>query len=173
VGWVGGDTSSGDAQWYASEDEAKDAGASKRNRISTTDLALQIAQQVNKENQGNVLQIRAQKLISSIIDRPGVVVAPSVLYEAAEGDYNERNNAAALDGFRRVLRALDGQDDAARYEYCPRIYFRMGRTYMRMDRPLEAALAFQEGCTKWEGDPEYDSQNATSFYRAMQDVAGR
>ena len=72
-------------EWFASEDEAKEAGASRRNRISCTDLALQIAQQVNKENQGNVLQIRAQKLISSIIDRPGVQVAPAVLYEGGRG----------------------------------------------------------------------------------------
>lgn len=169
-GWIGGNTTAGEAKWYATEEEMKAAGETKRNQISCTDLALQIAQQVNKDNQGNVLQIRAQKLMASIINQPGVVVAPAVLYEAAEGDYNERNDEAALAGFRRVLAALEGQDRAAQLEFSPRIYFRMGRTYQRMERPLEAALAYQEGCTTWVGDPEYDGENAQGFYRSMQTV---
>lgn len=169
-GWVAGDLAGGDVKWYPTEDEAKAAVSNRRNRLSCTDFALRIADQVNKENKGNVLQIRAQKLIAEVIDQPGVEVDPGVLYEAAEGAYNDGNHAAAIAGFKRVLRALEGKDEATRLQYGPRIFFRMGRTYQRMGRPLEAALAFQEGCTTWVGDPEYDDDNAQSFYTSMQEV---
>lgn len=172
-GWVGGDPNSGDLRWFATEEEVRKEVTNRRNRFSTTDFALRIADQVNKENRGNVLQVRAQKLIAEIIEQPGVDVDPSFLYEAAEGQYNDRNDEAALAGFKRVLRALEGKESAVRLQYGAKIYFRMGRIYQRLERPLEAALAFQEGCTTWVGDPEHDSPNAQNFYQAMQEVSRR
>jgi len=169
-GWIAGSLTSGDAEWFADEDAAKAAVASRRNRYSAADVALRIAQQVNTENRGNVLQIHAQKLISEVIARSGVEVAPAVLFEAADGDYHEKNDVAALAGFRRVLGALDGKDVATRTEFGPKTFFRMGRTFERMGLELEAAMAFREGCTTWQGDPEYDSPNAQGFYRVMQSV---
>ncbi len=169
-GWIGGTLAAGDSRWFANEEEAKQAVSSRRKRYPAADVALRIAQQVNSENRGNVLQVRAQKVIAEVIARSGAEVATDVLYEAAEGDYNERNDVLALEGFRRVLRSLEGKDAAARTEFGPKTFWRMGRTYQRLDLQLEVALAFREGCTAWVGDPEYDSPNAQGFYKAMETV---
>jgi hypothetical protein len=165
-GWIGGNLSSGETAWFQSEEEAKDAGASRRNRIACADLSLKIAQQVNAENQGNILQVRAQKLISKIIMRPGVEVQPAVLYEAAEGHYNEKNYTEAVKGLKQVLAALDDSDDATRLELASKTYFYLGRTYQRLDRHLEAIMAFREGVTSWRGDPEYDAYGAQELYKS-------
>lgn len=172
-GWIGGNYSAGEAEWYPDQEAATEAGHSRRNRLSCADFALKIAQQVNSENRGNVLQIRAQKLIAEIIDRPGVQVAPEVLYEAAEGAYNDDDLDAAVEGFRRVLAALDGADSSARLEFGPKVFYRMGRSFQKLERPWEAAMAYQEGCTTFQGDPEYDSYNSQSFYRVTQDLKRR
>ncbi|MCH2103444.1 MAG: tetratricopeptide repeat protein [Planctomycetes bacterium] len=165
-GWVGGNLSSGETAWFQSEEEAKDAGASRRNRIACADLALKIAQQVNTENQGNILQVRAQKLISQIITRPGVEVQPAVLYEAAEGHYNEGNNVEAIKGLKQVLAALDDSDEATRLELAPKTYYYLGRSYQQLDRHLEAIMAFKEGVTSYRGDPEYDAYSAQQLYKS-------
>ena len=165
-GWVGGNLSSGETAWFQSEEEAKDAGASRRNRIACADLSLKIAQQVNTENQGNIQQVRAQKLISQIITRPGVEVQPAVLYEAAEGHYNEGNNTEAIKGLKQVLAALDDADDATRLELAPKTYYYLGRSYQQLDRHLEAIMSFREGVTSYRGDPEFDAYSAQQLYKS-------
>jgi len=178
-GVVGGKLNEGAGSWYPSEQDARDAKHSRRNIITTADLALRIAQQVVDENQGNVLRIHGQKLIADVTSRPGVEVDPSVLYEAAEGKYNaatrggkdaEVENQMAIEAFKLVLAALENKDQAARIELGPKTFFRMGRAYQRLDRHFEAAMAFREGCTTWRGDPQHDSFNATGFYKSMQEL---
>jgi hypothetical protein len=165
-GFIGGKISSGETAWFQSEDEAKAAKHSSRNRIACADLSLKIAQQVNAENQGNILQVRAQKLISKIITRPGVEVQPAVLYEAAEGHYNEGNNTEAIRGLKQVLAALDDADDATRLELAPKTYYYLGRSYQQLDRHLEAIMSFREGVTSYRGDPEYDAYSAQQLYKS-------
>jgi len=169
-GWVGGNWTGGDTAWYPDEEAVKAAGHSKRNRYPTTDRALSIAQQVNRENKGNRMKVRAQKLIGKIIERPGVKVDPNVLYEAAEGVYNEGEYETAIYAFKRLLRVLDSEDTALRTEFMPKTLYRIGRAYVRMDRKLEAAMAFREGCTTWQGDPEYDQPNARGYFTLMKDL---
>ncbi len=169
-GTIGGNFSRGDGVWYATDQDAADDGVSKRNRKTTTEVALIIAQQVVAENQGNVLQVRGQKLIADITSRPGAVVDPSVLYEAAEGKYNNKENEPALAAFKLVLAALQDKDRATQLEFAPKTFYRMGRAYQRLDRHLEACIAFREGCTTWLGDPEYDAFNAKGFYDSAQAV---
>jgi tetratricopeptide (TPR) repeat protein len=158
----------GEMKWYPTDQDAKDAGVNKRQRQSTTDLALRLAQQVVNENPTNVLQVYGQKLIADVTSRPGAVVDPSVLYEAAEGKYNSKEDAGALQSFKLVLSALQGQDRATQLEFAPKTFYRMGRSYQRLDQHLEACMAFKEGCTTWLGDPEYDAFNAQSFYKSAQ-----
>ena len=173
-GVLGGNLNRGEARWYETVEAAADAGhKNPRNRISGTDLALRIAQQVVSENQGNVLRIQGQKLIADITSRPGIEVDPEILYEAAEGKYFAEENEAALDSFKLVLAALEGKDKATRIEIGPKTFLRMGRIYLRMDRTFEAAMAFREGCTTYVGDPENDAFNAQGYYRAMQDLTSR
>lgn len=169
-GVIGGRTARGEGRWFPSEEAAKEAGVSKRNITRTTDLALKIGQQVVAENQGSVLQIQGQKLIAAVLELPGVEVEPAILYEAAEGKYNARENQSALEAFRVVLAALQGKDKATVLEFAPATFYRMGKTYQRLDRHLEAAMAFREGCTTYVGDPQYDGSNSKGFYKSMQDL---
>lgn len=169
-GVVGGNRSKGEATWYESAEAASDAGHRTRTQVRCSDLALSIAQTVNAENQGNILQVRAQKLISEIITRPGVVVEPAVLYEAAEGHYNERNDAAAIRSLKQVLSALDNADEATALELAPKTYYYLGRSYQRQDRHLEAIMAFQEGVKSWRGDPEFDAYSAQQLYNSADRV---
>ena len=159
------------AEWYENVQAAIDAGHTRpRERVSTTDLALRIAQQVVSENQGNVLRVKGQKLIADIISRGGEV-DPSVLFEAAEGKYFGKEYAEAIDGFKLVLAALEGKDQATRIELGPKTFLRMGNSYNRLDLNFEAAMAFREGCTTWQGDPENDQYNANGYYKMMQELA--
>jgi tetratricopeptide (TPR) repeat protein len=165
-GVVGGNRSKGEAMWYESADAATEGGHRSRNQVRCAELSLTIAQTVNAENQGNILQVRAQKLISEIITRPGIEVKPAVLYEAAEGHYNERNDAAAIKSLKQVLTALDSADEATALELAPKTYYYLGRSYQRQDRHLEAIMAFREGVKSWRGDPEYDAYSAQQLYKS-------
>jgi len=170
-GFVGGSLATGHAEWYETEEAMKGQGHSKRNQIDSLNFALKVAQRVNDENRGRTLQIRAQKLIAEIITRPGTTPAPDVLFEAAQGEYYDKNYKLALDGFRRVLRAIEGQDQASRIEYGAKVMNNIGNTFRRMDRRLESAMAFREGCTAWRGDIEYDELNAQGYYKMITRVA--
>jgi hypothetical protein len=169
-GWVGGAMAQGNLRWFEAEEEMSKAGYSARDSRSTLELALKTAQDVNTENKGNTLQIRAQKLISDVISRPSVVVPPDVLFEAALGEYNTGNHAAAIVALKDVLRALDGRDDATRRDYMPRVLYQLGLAHGKLERPLEAAMAFRDAATTWAGDPEFDLKAAQGFYREIGSV---
>ncbi len=170
-GSVGGTLASGDLQWFPTAEEMAAAGfKTSRNARSALELALTIAQNVNDANKGNVLQVRAQRLISEAIDRPGVEVSVDVLFEAAEGEYNARDFERALAGYKRMLRALSAQDEATRVAQMPRALNGVGRSLERLDRSLEAAMAFREAATAWKGDPEYQRENADGFYQSIRNV---
>jgi len=164
-GFVGGDLVTGDAVWYETEEEM-DANHPERQQRSSVDLALRLAQGINEANRGNILQVRAQKLISDITSRAGVAVAPDVLIEAAEGEYFEKNYSIALESYRRVMRSIEGADTATRSQYGSQVLNKVGRCFRALDRPLEAAMAFREGCTIWQ-DPLIAGTNAQSYYSMM------
>ncbi len=165
-GWIGGDITRGEAGWYPSEEAAR-ADHPRRNVLSTPDLALRIARQVRDDNKGNILQLHAQRLIAEVASQPGMVIEPELLFEAAQAEFHDGNLPGAVDAFQRLLGDVASRDAATRTFFAPRICWWLGRTFQRMDRPLEAAMAFREGVTTWQGDPEFDAQNATNFYRSI------
>lgn len=169
-GYVGGSMTSGNLRWFETEEEMSKAGFSARDSRSALDLALKTAQDINTENKGNILQVKAQKLISEIIGRPGVKVPPDVLFEAALGEYNTQNYLAAITSMKDVMRALDDRDDATRREFMPKVLYYVGASFARLDRQLEAAMAFREVTTTWKGDPEYQVKAADGFLGAMRSV---
>jgi outer membrane protein assembly factor BamD (BamD/ComL family) len=169
-GYVGGSMTQGNLKWFETEEEFRAANYSARDSRSALELALKTAQDVNTENKGNTLQIRAQKLISDVISRPGVDVPPEVLYEAALGEYNTQNYGAAVDSLKGVIRALDARDDATRREYMPKVLHQLGLAFGKQSRPLEAAMAFRDGATTWKGDPEFQPKLAQGFYREIGNV---
>jgi len=169
-GYVGGSLNQGNLRWFETEEELQKAGFQGRDARSALDLALKTAQDVNTENKGTTLQPRAQKLISDVISRPGVVVAPDVLFEAAQGDYNSQEFEVAVRAFKGLMAALDGRDDATRQEFMPKVLFFLGQSYSRLNRPLEAAMAFREAATTWKGDPEYQQRVAQGYMQRITDV---
>lgn len=166
-GYVGGDVASGEAEWFATEEEMSGKHPSRRNQKTALDIALGLAQQVNRDMRGNILQVQAQKLIAEIISRPGIELDPSILYEAAEGEYNSRSFTEAAAAFKRVLAALDSQDQAARLRYGPRIFFYLGRSYQQLDRQLEAAMAFRHCIENYPDDPEHTPECAKRLYSSV------
>jgi outer membrane protein assembly factor BamD (BamD/ComL family) len=164
-GVIGGALGTGEGRWFATDEEAAVEVSRARDRRPALDLALTMAQNVNQENRGNTLQLRAQKVISEIITRPGIRVDPEVLFEAAQGEFFEKNYIVAIDAFKRVLSSLEGEDQARRSEIGPKTLWHIGRSFQYEDRTLEAAVAFREAVSdRWRGDPEYDTMNATRYY---------
>jgi tetratricopeptide (TPR) repeat protein len=166
-GFVGGSLTGGDLKWYSTEEEMKSAHSSKRSRRTAVDLALAMAQTANEDNKGSALQVRAQKVISEVIDMPGMEIGPEVLYEAAQGHFFDDNYPAAIDAYKRTLAALADQDQATRTEFGPKVMSYLGKSYYNQGRYLEATMAFQEGVTTWKGDPTFDKENAKAMYRAI------
>jgi len=168
-GWIGG--SPGSYRWFQTRDDMESAGIrGKRNQRSATDLALALAETVNRDNRGNILQVRAQRVISEVIER-GVEVDPEVLFEAAQGEYYEQDFPAAIESFKRVLARLEAEDEATRTRFGPKVFYHIGRSFQRQDRHLEASMAFQTGLDRrWAGDPQYDRDNAKQLLASLQQV---
>ena len=162
-GYIGGEPTTGKTRWFETEDEMKAAFGSRREQRDAVTFALELADQVNRDNKGMILQVRAQKLLSDIVGRPGVQVSPEVLVEAAEGDYNNGDYGQAIDGMRRVLQRLEGLEQAERIRYGARAMRYLGDSLRQTDRDLEAVMAYREGLVAWAGDPEYDKQNADRY----------
>jgi TolA-binding protein len=166
-GFIGGSINSGDLEWYPTEDAMKSDHSQKRNRRTAVDLALSMAQTANEDNKGQALQQRAQKLIAEVIERPGVKIGPDVLFEAAKGHYKSQEYLVAIDACKRVLRSLEGQDQATRTTFGPEVLHFLGKSFFNEGRYMEAAMAFQDGVTTWKGDPAFDSLNAKGMYEAL------
>ncbi|NUP96020.1 MAG: hypothetical protein HUU28_07630 [Planctomycetaceae bacterium] len=169
-GFLGGNPASGDLKWYETQEEIAAAGLPKTRQRTTLDHALSLAQAVSteKENKGTNLQIRAQRVIGTIIQRPGVKVDPSVLIDAAKGEFAASNWSAAIDGFKRTVSALALQDQATQQEKMPEVLWHIARSYQRMDRTLEAAAVYEYTLDAWRGDPVFDKNSAQGLYDCAQ-----
>ena len=165
-GYVGGSLAAGELSWYSTLEELQDAGVRKNQQRSVVDLALSLGNRVNRENQGNSLQVRAQELMAEVIDTPGVEVSSEMLFEAAQGAYNGRKFEEAITGLRRTIAALS--DDAERQLMMPKLLYHLGRSMSYLGRDTEAAMAFAEATSVWAGDEEYDSLNAQAYLSVAQ-----
>lgn len=169
-GYVGGNQNAGETAWYATVEDMEAKHRSSRDQDDAISFALRLSRTVGEDNRGNILQLRAQQLVSDIIARPGVEVSPDLLYEAARGEYFDDDFGGALASYRRLLSDLDAEDQATRIAYGAKVMNGIGNCFRKMERPLESAMAFREGCTTWVGDPEFDEQNANGYYRMIQQV---
>jgi tetratricopeptide (TPR) repeat protein len=165
-GWIGGNQSSGEARWFPTEEEMKEAVRGKRNQEQAVSLALKLAGIVNNDNKGSYLQVRAQKLISEIASRPGLSVSIDVLVQAAEGEFHDGNYDEAILGYKRVLAALETRSNAEQLEFGAKAYNFLANCYRRDKRTLEAAVAFKAGLDANPDDPEFTEKNVQG-YRAM------
>ena len=165
-GFVGGNQTTGEARWFATEDEMKAAVRSRRQHDTAVSFALKLANITNADNKGNYLQVKAQKLISEIASQPGVTVSVDVLVQAAEGEYYDGNYPAAIDSFKRVISTLESRDSAEQLEYGARVHNFLANAFRRSERNLEAAMAFKAGLDANPDDLEFTEKNANG-YRAM------
>lgn len=169
-GWVGGNWSAGEGKYFDTPEALSAAFSNRRDQKSALEVALAIAQTVNNDNKGNTLQLRAQKVISEIISRPGVNVDPEILFEAAQGDYLARDYGAAAESFKRVLAVLERAEASKRTEIGPKLLWHLGRSYQLQGRIMEAAVTYQSALERFSGDPDFDARNSTGFYSAMQEL---
>lgn len=165
-GYLGGSLAAGELSWYPTLEELQDAGVRRNQQRSVVDLALSLGNRVNRDNQGNSLQVRAQELMAEVIDTPGVEVSSEMLFEAAQGAYNGRNYEEAIGGLRRTAAALS--DDTERQLMMPKLLYHLGRSLSYLGRDLEASMAFAEATSLWAGDEEYDGLNAQGYYSVAQ-----
>lgn len=165
-GVIGGNAAAGEARWFRSPEDGVAQGVPKRQQRSALDFALTQAQTVANDNKGTTLLVRAQQVIGEIITRPGVQVDPTVLFDAAQGDFNAQEWDKAVTSFKRVVSSLQRSDQAARAELMPKVLWHIGRSYARQERQLEAALTYEHALEQWTGDGVWDEQSATGFNAA-------
>tara|TARA_R110002126_G_scaffold11114_28_gene50521 strand:- start:1530 stop:4373 length:2844 start_codon:yes stop_codon:yes gene_type:complete len=169
-GYVGGDFGDWQGKWYATEEEMKEEVRNRRMHNDAITVAMEIANQVNDENQGEWLQILAQKLISDISTMPGMTLEPIMVLDAAQGELYSGNENLALEMLRGVLTTLQSADDATKLELGARTLNLMGTAYKKTDRDWEAAFAFEAAVREFGGDEEMDAKNAKSFLSAITQI---
>ncbi|HUR28911.1 MAG TPA: hypothetical protein VM509_12045, partial [Planctomycetota bacterium] len=165
-GFVGGELDAGTLEWFASAPAMRAKFADERQQRSALELALALARQVGDENRGNAFGTRAERWIDELALQPDADVSPEILIDAARGKADDHDFLGALAAYKRVLTALDAQDTSVRTALSPKVLGAIGRCYLALERPLEAALVFQEALARFPGDPRFDAQNADGFYAA-------
>ena len=120
-GVVVGRANRGEAKWYEDVEAAAGAGFKRKaSQVSATEFALQLAQKVALDNQTNTLFLEAQKLISEIAAQGNLQLGPSLLYPEGLAHYQNGQDEQAIELFKQVLAAIDGEDDVVRLEFGPR-----------------------------------------------------
>lgn len=161
-GYVGGDDSTGDAEWFATEEEMTAKYRQRRLQQTTTQFALKLATQVVNDAPSNAQKSEGTRVLSEIAKRPGVEIALASQYEAAFAKYREKDFVGARKALNELMVRLDGPDASERILYGAKVYNLLGNVLRQEDRMIEAAMAFREGAVNWS-DPEFDENNAKSF----------
>ncbi|MDP7560617.1 MAG: hypothetical protein QF745_08755, partial [Planctomycetota bacterium] len=127
--------------------------------------AITIAEMVASENQGSVVQLEANNMMSAAI-----AAAPAnepidlgILYAAAEGAYWQKEFLKAREGFLLLLGRLQGSRQAD--DYGAGAYYFLGRAYTYLDQRLEATVTHQIGFELFPDDDDYASKNAEAWMK--------
>jgi len=136
-------------------------------RIDAGDFAgaIEIAQQVGSENEGKLMRLEADKLLSlAIASAPATTrIDLGVLFSAGEGAFYAKNYGDAVRNLRLLVGRLTSGGQTA--EYGPRAYYFLGRALEADSLPLEAAVAYQEGYTRFPDDEETAPRIASNWQR--------
>lgn len=161
-GFIGGDLGKGEARWFATEAEMREAVKARRLQRDSVTFALDLAKQIASDNPGTEAARKGGELIASINERPGIEIPPAQLLQAADAKRAGENYDEALAGYRELLTRLDALDPADRVEFGAKTYNGIGLTLRRQDRQLQAAMAFREALLNWRDD-EYNRSNARGY----------
>ncbi|MEM1453425.1 MAG: hypothetical protein AAGI22_30255, partial [Planctomycetota bacterium] len=143
-GYIGGDLGAGEAKWFATQEEMREAVRARRLQRSAVEFALDLAKQVADENPGTESARKGGILIASINERPGVEIPIDAIIKAADGERASEEYDRALGTYREALQRVDTLEPADRVEFGAKIYYGLGLTLRRQQRNLEAAMAFRE-----------------------------
>ena len=169
-GYIGGNPAQGTAQWYATEEDLKTAGVTKRNRRTAVQFALDLAQQVADEAKGSQAGKDAGILLDKINERPEVELPISAILQAAEAKAKEGDQDEAIVNFYLALNRMDELPQAERAEFGAAAYYGLGTALRATDRDLEAAMAFREAILSYR-DPNWDTKNAKRYNYTMRAFA--
>jgi len=135
--------------------------------------AIDIASMVERENSTSLLRLEANEVMARAIKLapPDAEIDLGVLYSAAEGAFFEKKNRQAVEGFRSLIPRLPGAHDAD--EYGAKTYYYLGRSWSRLERPLEAAAAHQAGYELFPDDEEFAAKNARSWLTLAEQFLGQ
>lgn len=165
-GFIGGDLGQGEARWFATEAEMREAVKARRLQRDSVTFALDLAKQIASENPGTEAARKGGELIASINERPGIQIPPAQLLQAADAKRAGENYDEALAGYWELLVRLDALDPADRVEFGAKVYNGLGLTLRRQDRQLEAAMAFREALLNWRDD-EFNRSNARGYQNTI------
>ncbi|MDP6851010.1 MAG: hypothetical protein QF524_08740, partial [Planctomycetota bacterium] len=127
--------------------------------------AISIAEMVASENQGSILQLEANSMMSTAIAAApaNAPIDLGVLYAAAEGAYWQKEFLKAKDGFLLLLGRLQGSRQAD--DFGAGAYYFLGRSYSYLDQRLEATVSHQVGFELFPDDDDYASKNAEAWMK--------
>ncbi|MDB2576233.1 hypothetical protein N9Z54_03395 [Planctomycetota bacterium] len=165
-GFIGGDLGQGQARWFATEAEMREAVKSRRQQRDSITFALDLAKQIATDNPGTEGARKGGELIASINQRPGIEIPPAQLLQAADAKRASESYEEALAGYRELLTRLDALDPADRVEFGAKVYNGLGLTLRRQDRQLEAAMAFREALVNWR-DNDFNRSNARGYQNTI------
>ncbi len=169
-GTLGGDLAAGQAEWFATAEEATAKFRQARLRTSTTAFARQVAGDIAQNAPSNALKTAAGKLLNEIARRPGQTISLDEMFNGAMAKFREKDFAGTREAVNAMLVRMDALEAAERVEYGARVYFLLGEALRYDGRNLEAAYAYREGAVNWR-DEEYDEKNAKYFQALVAPLA--
>ncbi|MFT7077250.1 MAG: hypothetical protein ACJA0P_003272 [Planctomycetota bacterium] len=169
-GFIGGNPAQGEANWYPTEDALKQAGVSRRNRMTAVEFALDLARQVATDAAGTQQAVDAGQLLIAINQRPEVELPIDQLIQAADSSARKEEYGAAIAGYYSALSRMDELAQADRGTFAAATYNGLGTALRSQGRDLEAAMAFREALLNWR-DPEWDAKNAKRYNYTMRAYA--
>jgi len=127
--------------------------------------ALKEAQAINERHPNDFVGIKAKNLIRSIMSKSASLVTGDLLLEVATGDYQLKKYDLAIAGFKR---ALNGMDVEGKKNLGFNCWEKIGRSNERMQRYLEAAIAFSRAVEDHGADmAASDDPNASDKLKAV------
>lgn len=127
--------------------------------------ALAMAQKINDQHPSDFVGVRAKAVLRDILGFQQNLVSGALLFEVAKGELQNKNYEAAVQGARKTIAALSGDEQQ---KLGLQAYEMLGMAYAFSDRYLEAMMAFGEGLQKFgKTDEKRASDVADAADRAL------
>ncbi|MHC4851405.1 MAG: hypothetical protein ACYTF5_05260 [Planctomycetota bacterium] len=129
--------------------------------------ALNAAKAINRKHPTDFVGLKAKKLLDVILSRSSDLVTGDVLLEVAKGYFQEKKYDLAIAGLKKALRGMTEED---RQKLGLEAWNLIGRANSRLERHLEATLAYARGLQEYGPYVKPNDPNAT---KALADRADR